>query len=86
MKYDFTKIETSALDGTPVMDLHKTIANSVYLHTKDLGLVTIAQDIYAGKEVEITQPQLEEIKRIISDEQIGFFAFVKKAIIDFINQ
>jgi len=53
MKYNFSKVSIKTLDGQEVKELHKILANAIYVSTKDLGLVKVAQDIYDGKEVEI---------------------------------
>ncbi len=85
MKYNFSEVQAKTLDGTPVKDLAKSLANAIYIATKDLSLVKVAQKIHDGEEVELTVPQSEEIKRIIQDEKYGFFAFVQAALIDFID-
>jgi len=86
MKYDFSAVKAESLEGKQVRDIHKTIANNIYMMTKDLGLVEIAKDIYKGKSVELEKAELAEITRIINDEKVGFFAFVKKAVLDYIDK
>lgn len=85
MQYNFTDLTAFTIDDKAIPEIDKLLANSIYSGTKDLGLVTVAQDIYRGKDVEITLPQIEEIKRIVQDEKTGFFAFVQKAILDFLD-
>jgi len=86
MKYNFSKVSIKTLDGQEVKELHKILANAIYVSTKDLGLVKVAQDIYDGKEVEIWQAQAEEIKRVIQDEKTGFFAFVQAGLLEYIDK
>jgi hypothetical protein len=37
------------------------------------------------EEVEIPNSKIEELKRLINDEKIWFVAFVRKALLDFIE-
>jgi hypothetical protein len=86
MKYDFKAIKAESLDGKQVKDIHKTIANALYTMTKNLDLVEKAIEINKGKPVELEKAEIAEVKRILNDEKIGFYAFVKKAILDYIEK
>lgn len=69
MKYNFSEVKLQTLDGTPVTDLCSALGNTIYVFTKDLSMVDIARDIYAGKSVDLTLPQITELKRLIEDEK-----------------
>lgn len=84
MKYDFSKAVVKSLDGEVVKDAHKPLANAIYGLTKDLDLVEKAVKINKGEAVELDKTEVESIKAIILDEKASFFAFVKKAFIDYI--
>ncbi len=88
MKYNFSKIELISVDKIVCKNLqvHETIGNLIYNVTKDLGLVGIAQEIYAGKEVELSKVEIIEIERIVDDPNSALLAFVRKAIHDYINE
>lgn len=85
MKYDFSKVKITTLDGKEVKDAHKTLADAIYAFTKDLDLVTKAIDINTGKEVELDKTEVEVVKGIVKDERAGFFAFVQKAFLDYLD-
>ena len=52
MKYDFTKIKLTDIDGKEMKaDFHKTIANAVYRFALSVDLVEIAMAINKVKEV-----------------------------------
>ena len=86
MKIDFKKLVVKDIDGKEIPEPGKILAGTIYTLTKDLSLVSIALDINKGVEVEISGPQIEEIKRIVEDEKAGYFAFFKKAVLDFLNK
>lgn len=90
MKYNFSKIKILDIEGNEIpksKEIFKTIANIIYTQShEDLGLVEVAKEIYKGKEVEIDKIEIETIKKIIK-WQISFTdAFIKKQVIDFIEQ
>ena len=87
MKYDFSKIQVTDLEGKvlPSEVMVKPLANAIYKNTKDLDLVDIALQINRGEPVELEKPQVAEIKRVIDAPESGFFAFVKKAFHNFLD-
>ena len=88
MKFNFSKVKLVNVDKIICENLqaHKTIGNLIYNVTKDLGLVEIAQEIYAGKDVELSKVEIAEIERIVDDPNSALRAFVRKAIHDYINE
>lgn len=87
MKYNFSTIEIKGLDGKQIegAELHKNIANLIYVQTKDLDLVEKAIAINQAKEVELDKTEIEEVKRLVEDSQSGLAAFAKKALFDYID-
>lgn len=87
MKLNFNDLELIWIDWEKIqwVEVAKTFANSIYIHTKDLDLVDIAMKINKLEEVEIPNSKIEELKRLINDEKIWFVAFVRKALLDFIE-
>ncbi|MBU2061163.1 MAG: hypothetical protein KKH44_04850 [Bacteroidetes bacterium] len=87
MKIDFSKVELVDLEGKPLANanIHKTLANALYAHTKDLDLVEKARAINKGGALELDKTEIDEIKRVINDPQTGFMAFAKDALIKFID-
>ena len=81
-KIKFSEIELKDLEGKKIEEtnLHQAIANMIYKFTKDLGLVKKAMDIYAGKEVELTAKEIEEVTRLV--EEGDLMAFAKAAVMD----
>lgn len=85
--YHFSSVPLHDLEGKPVKGaaLHKTLANALYMHSNDLGLVEIAQKMYKGEGVEIDKSEIEEVKKLIDDPKIGLAAFARKALHDYIT-
>lgn len=79
MLYNFLEVVVKDIEGTIVtnVDLNKLIANSIYNTTRDIGMVTIAQNMHQGQDVEFTPEQIEEVKGIV---KANFVGFVQKAI------
>jgi hypothetical protein len=86
MKYNFKDLVATNIEGTAITSLNKTLGNAIYNTTQDLAMVDVAKDIYNDKTVDLTVSQIEEVKRIVKDEKNGFFAFVQKAILDFLEK
>jgi hypothetical protein len=86
-KFNFSNVKLTTIEGkdVPKSDLHKTLGNALYAGTKDLALVEVAKKIHAGEEVELDKTEIAEVKRVIEDPQVGFLAFVKKALLDYID-
>ena len=43
-------------------------------------------DIHSGKEVNLKDKEINEIKSMVKDPKSGFLAFVRKAILDYIEE
>lgn len=85
MQFNFSSVVITDLAGNAVPKVHEALANGIYTATKDLSLVETARAIYRGESVELSQTQLQEVKRIIEDEKVGFMAFVRDAYLTFIK-
>lgn len=87
LKFQFSKVELKDLEGKNLGKVNKELANAIYQLSGDLGMLPIAQDIYNNKEVELTPPQIEELTKIVSFSRngVGFAAFARKAILDYIS-
>jgi len=86
MKYSFHTVAITDIDGKDSkVEVHKTLANALYSKSKDLDLVEKARIMNKGEEIELDKTEIEEIKKVIKDPQIGFFAFVQKALLDYID-
>jgi hypothetical protein len=86
MKINFKELVVKNIDDTVFEKGGKTVANIIYqLSNKDLSLLDIARDIFKDKEVELTQVQTDEVKRLLQDEKVIIPAFQLKAILDYID-
>jgi len=88
MKYNFKEIIVLDLEWNKQegVEVYKVLANALYtLSTNDLDLVTKAIEINKWNEVELDKVEIETIKWIVKNEKAGFYAFVQKAIIDYID-
>ncbi len=87
MKVNFSKVVLKTIEGEPIKggETHKNIGNIIYQNARDLGLVTIAQEIYKGNEVDLSDAELKEIKNLINNPSTGLMAFARKAVLDYID-
>jgi hypothetical protein len=86
-KYDFKKVKVKDIDGKvmPKVNVHKGLANSIYVATRNLDLVDIAMDINKGKAIELAPHQVDEIVRILRSSECPVAAFARKALLDYIE-
>lgn len=87
MKVNFSKIKILDIEGkeAKTSDIHKSIARIIYNRTQNLDLVEVAMNINKGKEVELRDSEIKEIKRLVNDKQSGLLAFARKAAMDFLD-
>lgn len=87
MIYNFSTVKLTDIEGKEMenADAHKTLANAVYNLTTNLDLVEKAMQINKGEEVALTPEEIEVVKGVINDPKTNFFAFVKKAFLDYID-
>lgn len=87
MKFDFTKVVLTDIDGKVVEkhEIHKAIANVLWSGAKKLDLVEVAMSINRGEEVELEKVDVAELLRLVKDPKAGFFAYAQKAILDYIE-
>lgn len=88
MKYDFSQvklvgIEGEALAGPPA---HKILADILYRSAKTLDLVETARKMNTGVPVEFDKAEIMEVRELIQNPRCGLFAFVQKALLDYINE
>jgi len=88
MRIDFSKIKMLDLDNKEVKDhnIHKTIANILYLNAKTLDLVETAREINKGATVELDKSEIQEIRQLISDTKNGVYAFARQAIFEYLDK
>ena len=86
MQFDFTKVEMLNLATEKNEEnMHKFLAQKIYTLTKNLDLVDVALRINKGEIVTLEKVEIEEVKRIISDDAAGLFACAKKAYLNYIE-
>ena len=86
MKYNFSEVEVKDITGKTLdIKVGEALGNALYISTKDLGMVESAMKIYRGEDVELDKTEIEEVKRVVQDEKTGFFSFVQKAMLDYIE-
>ncbi|GAF82683.1 unnamed protein product [marine sediment metagenome] len=87
MKVNFSEINLTDIEGNSItnIEINKNVGNIIYKNAKNLNLIPIAQDIYAGKEVNLSVIDLNEIKSLISSPVDGLVAFARKAVLDYID-
>ncbi len=86
MLINFSQLEFSDLDGLKAIDIHKLVWSTIHKLTLDFGLAEIAKDIYNGKEVELSQVQVTEVKNIIKEERAGILPFAQREILSYIDK
>lgn len=87
MKVDFSKMKILDVEGKAIKnsEIHKSLARIIYHRTQNLDLIEIARSINNGKEVELRDSEIKEVKRLVNDKQSGLLAFARKAILDYLN-
>lgn len=84
MKINFTKLSLTNLEGKEVqLNCAKELANYIYNETQDIGDLLLAQEIYKGEDIEMTEENIEKIRLFLKK---GFKAFVQKAFEDTLNK
>jgi len=84
----FKDIDLRDLDGNPapIKDLHKTIANLIWKNAISVGLVDVAIKINRGEAVSLNPKDSAEILSILNNPQLGVFAYVRKAVKEFLEE
>ena len=73
MKYDFSKFQPKDVDGTVVGEsVHKIIGEKVFRGADELPMSDIGRLIYEGKEVDISDNQMEKIKKSLVGQVMPF--------------
>lgn len=80
----FTELKLINLEGKEVqLNCAKELGNYIYGETQDLGDLILAQNIYKGEDIEMTDENIEKIRTFLKK---GFKAFVQKAFEDTLKQ
>lgn len=83
MKVDFKNIPIKNIEGeVSNTDISKELAQIIYSDAKEIKDLDLALDIYKNGELEITEEQLNTVKKYLSNY---FKAFVQKGFEDYIN-
>ncbi len=86
-RVDFAEIKIEDLDGKPIQDFHKTIANRIYYsNVQDLDLADKARQINKGNAVDLTLEQLKIVEGLLISPQSGLAVFAKKDIKDYLDE
>lgn len=76
-KINFKAVPCEMVDGSVVeIDLSKELANIIYTNAKEVGEAVFAQDLYKEGEVELTEENIETIKKHYNN----FFYFIRAGI------
>lgn len=88
MIVDFRKVEIEVnFDGEKkIVDVSKELANYCKQKTTDIGFEDFCRDIYHKGEVEVSEEYSQAIVNVVSAKDCPFYAFVKRGIINALNQ
>ncbi len=88
MQVNFTEIRLMDINGNVAIssDFHKTIADRLYSHAKTCDFVEIAMEINKGKPVDLSAKQIEAVRSLIKDPQMGIYTYSRKAFDDFVDE
>lgn len=89
MKVQLKEVKIFDLDhrrvkAAPGQELYKHIANAIYTKTGSLDMLAIVELMNKGLAVEMSSSQIAEMIAIIESPKSGIFAFVKKAVLDYL--
>lgn len=80
MEIDFRNLPVRDIEGNlSPRDISKELGNYIYGETSDLGELDIAMRIYKEGCIELTNEEVDKVRKYISK---GFKAFVQKAFED----
>lgn len=83
MKVNFKNIPIQNLEGEVTnTDISKELAQIIYSDAKEIKDLDLALDIYKNGELELTEDQLNTVKKYLANY---FKAFVQKGFEDYIN-
>ena len=87
MLVDFRKVEVEInFEGEKrIVDVSKDLANYCKSKTTDIGFEDFCRDIYHNGEVDVCEEYTNAIKSLISAKECPFYAFVKRGIINYLN-
>ncbi len=90
MKYDFSKISVTDVDGnahkkTALKPIHQIAATKIYNEIRDVGLVEPAIAMNKGESVEFDKGEAKAVRKLLCGEQSTLFAFIRKAISDYMD-
>jgi hypothetical protein len=88
MVFSFNSITLRDINDEVLVNtnLYKTIGNVIYKGTRDLGMLEIAREIYAGKDVNLADDEVAEVERVVSDPGSGVVAFARQAVLEYITK
>lgn len=88
MQVDFTRIRLKDIDGNVAMstNFHKTIADRLYNYAKTCDFVEIAMEINKGNSVDLSAKQIEAVRALIKDPQMGIYTHSRKAFDDYVDE
>ena len=82
----FSTIKINDIDGKPIEHkIHQIIAQGLYTMW-DIADLDLARDMYADKDVTISDRQKKSILKLIENPRLEIHTFTKKAIQDFLNK
>lgn len=85
MIYKFREVKIADIEGNAIeFDLAKNIAKIMYKNTVNLDLVPIARELYEKWEVDLRDSEIVEVRNLVV--KAHFAAFIKKEVIDFIDE
>jgi hypothetical protein len=83
MKINFKSVKTQDIEGKEQMlDISKDLGNTIYGETMDIGEVELARRIYLEGEIELSEGEVEIVKRFIEK---FFKGFIKEGFYKIIN-
>lgn len=87
MVLNFSQINVTSLNGEQLdaVEICKIIANIIYCNADNLDLVEYAMAVKNGGEIDVTPKEASEIKSILICQKSALFAYIKKAIRDYID-
>lgn len=88
MKFNINKVKFVTLGGEPlkIKDIDKLLGDLIYQSINKLAFLPIAQGIYAGKEVELTEEERDTLVSFLSNDECGMMAFARQPIIEHLKQ
>jgi len=88
LKFNIKKVKFTTLGGESIQvkEIEKLIGDAIYMGIQSLAFLPIAQAIYAGNEVELSEAERDTLVNFLMSDEVPIRAFARQPIIEHLKQ